>query len=213
MSIGKPLDFEVPWFSKYSNFEDADMIILGASTGIGKSTLTANLLKEFKNQNITPYLISTEKGARLKKTASKLGLVEGDFYFKITPDPLDIEFEENSVTILDWLKPKDYAKTDQMFSNLNERLIEKGGLLIVFMQLRDSGEFRAKDMVSHYASLVATYNYKEIKNGEGKVVGYDRQNTYWQIEKIRDDDGKPGVYKPQIPMKYNRETKLVELVQ
>lgn len=205
MSVGKKLQYEVPFFEKYNNFEDGSMIILGASTGIGKSTCACNLIYEFVQKKVCPYYICTEAGSRFGIISAKLGLKENDFKFKILSDASTVELEDNVVTILDWLKPpnSDYAKFDTIMERLNEQLVKHGGLLIVFMQLRKAGEregqFFAPDLIGFYASLIATYNYEV--NTQGKK---DNLNTFFRTEKMRASKG--GTQYVTIPIQYDPET-------
>jgi hypothetical protein len=210
MSVDKPLNVKVPFFQEYNNFSDGSMIVLGAGTGKGKSHLACNVLYEFVNQEISPYYICTEAGSKFGTISASLGLKEGDFQFKIVKDPTIVELEDNAVTIIDWLKPKDsdYSKTDTIYEKLNEQLIKHRGLLIIFAQLRKDGRFFAEDLIDFYASFVAKYFHTETKRPDGSKV-IDNINTYWKVEKMR--DSKIGTQHIKIPTRFDKDTKRILL--
>jgi hypothetical protein len=205
MSVAKTCQYKVPYFEEYNHFSDASLIILGASTGVGKSSLACNLLYEFIQNNVTPYYICTEAGSRFGIIAARLGIKEGEFKFKLVSDVSTVELEDNAVTIIDWLTPpnSEYAKTDTMYKQLNDQLVKHGGLLIVFVQVRGpgerEGEFFAKDLISQYASFAATYNYEIKVSAQGGSK--DNLNTYFKTEKMR--ASKVGKQYLTIPMKYD----------
>ena len=206
MSIGKPIDFKIPFFNDYAHFDDGAMIVIGGSSGTGKTVLTMNFIKQFVEQGLRPNLITTEAGSKFGKIAQCLGLKEGDFVYKITNDPTLVPLESNAITIVDWLKPidGDYAKTDVLYEHFNNQLVEKGGLLIIFAQLKkENHKFYAEDMVNFYASLVAKIIYPSL-NGV-----LDNLNPYFKTEKIR--DSKVGKQYLDILLTYNPEDKRVRL--
>ena len=203
--ITTPITFELPYFHDLGYFDDSNMIVIGARTGNGKTHVAANIIKKLVEQGIKPCLISTEAGSKIGKICTELQLKLGDFKFKIVKNPTNIEFDDNAVTIIDWLKPdgSDYAKTDATFEKLNDQLVKHKGFLIVFVQIRKSdGEFFASDQVDFYSALTATYNFK--RNGDK----LDTENTYFQTSKIR--DSKTGLQVLTIPMKFDRVTKRLE---
>lgn len=209
MRLNKSLDFEIPYFEKYARFENSSMIIIGARTGFGKTHLAMNFIKQFVDKGITPYYVCTEAGSKFPIVGASLGLKEGDYKFKIVPDATNIEFEDNSIIIADWIRPRDYAKTDQMMENLNEQLIKHNSLLIGLVQLRKDGTFFAPDLFDFYASLVATYNWAKRINEKTKEEIFDNENTYLKTTKIR--DSKSGLQYITIPTHFNKETKLITL--
>lgn len=212
MSVAKPLGVKVPYFEKYARFNEGSMIVLGAATGEGKTSCACNFLRQFIEQGITPYYICTEAGSGFGEITASLGIKEGDYFFKITNDPTSVELEDNAVTILDWLKPKnsEYAKTDSMYEELNDQLIKHKGLLIVFSQLRKEGdrggEFFAPDMISHFASLVAKYRHRMITDNFGNKI-LDAENTFWKTEKIR--HSKVSTQYVTIPTFFDRSTNVL----
>jgi len=199
--LGVPVDFEVPYFHSYASLDKGNMILIGAKTGGGKTHITGNIIKKLVDQNIHPYLISTEAGSKIGKVCKYLGINIGDFSFKTVDHPTDIELKDNVVTIIDWLKPKhgDYAKTESTFEHFNHQLQKHSGFLIILVQLRQTGEFFAIDQISNYSALTAKYCYDET----------DNENTYFQTTKIR--DSRTGLQYITIPTKFDPETKLLEL--
>jgi len=205
LSIGKPLTYKVPYFDKYNDFENGSMIVIGAPSGTGKTHLTVNMIKQFVDQGVYPRLVSTEAGSKFSKIAQVVGLKEGDFGYIHTNNPANIPICENSVTIIDWLKAPngEYQKTDAIYEQLNNQLTEKGGVLVVFAQLKNqSKEFYAEDMVMFYASTVAKFLYPK----KGEVV--DNTKPYFKTTKLR--DSKSGQQYVTIPLSYDNETKIVK---
>jgi len=206
MSLGKPLPFKVPYLDEYSYFDNGSLVILGASSGYGKTTLSVNLIKKFVEQGVTPHLISTEAGSKFQKIAQSVGLKEGDFKYFITTEPTSVTFQPNSVTILDWLKPadSDYAKFDSIYEKLNNQLVEKGGLLIVLAQLKKENKaFYSENMTLFYGALVAKLLY-EMTNGVE-----DNSKPYLETVKIR--ESKTSKQYITIPLSYDYQTKLIEV--
>jgi len=207
LSVGKPIDFEIPWFSKYANFDDGNMIVLGGKSGSGKTHVVANMILKFKEQGIKPYLISTERGSKIGLVCATLGINEGDYEFFNTTKPWLVPFKKNAVTIIDWLKPpnSDYAKTDLVYEKINDELTIKGGNAIVFAQLRKSnGEFFATDQIDQYAALCAYFRHPEQQGQNGNMI-IDNMNPYWETRKIR--DSKTGQQHITIPLSYDKATK------
>jgi hypothetical protein len=91
-----------------------------------------------------------------------------------------------------------------MYEKLNNKLVEKGGLLIVLAQLRsENKKFYSEDMTMFYGALVAKMLYP-CKDG---VV--DNLNPYFSTQKIR--DSKVGKQYLDIPMTYDYNTRELEL--
>lgn len=203
--LSVPIDFQVPYFSKYARFDFSNMIIIGGATGTGKTHLVGNIIKKLVDQGIKPYLINTEAGSKIGKITEKLKVPPHSYYLpkKIVKHPMDIELVDNGVTVIDWLKVKegDYAKTDSTYEHFHEQLKKHGGLLIIMTQLRSSNkEFFAQDQVAFYSALLAKYQF-----GDG---GKDNQNTFFKIEKIR--DSRSGKQYIEIPMYFDPITGIVE---
>lgn len=214
MDRGQPLSFEVPYFDKYARFRNGALIVISAKSGRGKTTLSCNFIKQFVDQGIKPYYISTEAGSNYDIVSASLGLKEGDFFLPPKDkyiDPFAIELEDNAVTIIDWLRPpnSEYAMTDTLYEKINNQLTLHGGIVIAFAQMKNETEMYAEQMVYAYASLVAKYHWSKHKNDKTGEITYDTQNTYFKTEKIR--DSKSGLQYMNIPTFFNRDTKLITL--
>lgn len=178
---GIPVNFEVPFFNEYAYFNWQDLVILGSKTGGGKTSLTANIIKSLVKQGIKPYLINTESGSRFGKYTNKLGLKSGDFFYTNVKTTKGIEFPDNAVVILDWLKAEgsDFAKISETYGALKEQIKKHNCFLFCMEQLRkDNGKFIAENLHDWYASFVATYVYGNN--------GVDNINTMFVTKKIRD---------------------------
>jgi KaiC/GvpD/RAD55 family RecA-like ATPase len=209
MGLSKSLEFEIPYFEKYAKLENSSMVIIGGRTGHGKTHLAMNFIKEFVDRGIKPYYLCTEAGSKFSLVGASLGLKEGDYNFKIVSDATSVEFEDNSVVVIDWIRPGDYSKVDQLMSNLNNQLIKHGGLLIGLVQVRKDGTFFAPDLFDFYASLVANYTWGRKYNDKTKETIYDNENTCLEISKVR--DSKLGIQYFKIPTFFNKETKRITL--
>ncbi len=183
MSESQVLGFDIPFFSPYATFRRGDMICLGASTGIGKSYLALNFIKSFVDQGLKPNYISSEPGNRFATIAMKLGLKEGQFSFCNHYEPQKLELEDEAITIVDWLLPDEYFAVDKLYKIFAKQLDQHGGLLYIFSQLKDNGDFYSKEMVRFFASFAVKYFYTNV-NG---VI--DPTKTYFKTEKIREAKG------------------------
>jgi hypothetical protein len=214
MSVGKPLSYKIPFFDDYARFDEGALVIIGGSSGTGKTHLSCNFIKGFVDQGITPNLICTEAGSKFGIVSASLGLKLGDFKFKVVSDATNVELEDDAVTIIDWLKPKDsdYAKTDSLYEKLNEQLVKHRGMLIAFTQLKklenNNYKFYAEDMTEFFASFVTKYLHTPIKLADG-TYGLDNINTFFQTQKIR--DSKIGKQYITIPTHYDSVSKRITL--
>ena len=204
MSI--PVDFNVPLVGDYGYFDWGNMIIIGGASGKGKTHLTGNIIKQLVDQNISPYLINTESGSKIGKITDKLGVPQGSYHVPKNPvgHALDVELVDNSVTIVDWLSPKDgnYAEMENTYRYLHEQLKKHNAFLIVLSQLRNSNmKFFAEDLVFQYGACVARYLWGNN--------GTDGENTLLQVEKMRDSRNNQQYF--TIPMHYSRDTKVLEI--
>lgn len=179
-SESRVLDFQVPYFHDYAVFRNSDMICLGSGTGVGKSYIALNFIKKLVEQGQKPYYISSEPGNRFASIALKLGLKEGDFGFCNHYNPQQLELEDNAITLIDWLLPDNYAEVDKLYKIFSQQLDTHGGLLFLFSQLKDNGDFYSKDMIKFFASFAVKYFYTNI-NGVS-----DNTKTYFRTDKIRE---------------------------
>jgi len=195
LSESKVLDFEVPYFNQIATFRNSDLITLGASTGVGKSFIALNIIKKLVDQKIHPYYISSEPGNRFANISTRLGLREGQFSFINHYNPQQLTLEPNSVSIIDWLLPEDYASVDKLYKIFSQQLDKSGGLLFIFSQLRENGTFYSEAMVQFFSAFSVKYFYTK----SGNVV--DNVNTYFETTKVREPKTNQQVNK--IPMKFD----------
>lgn len=198
---GKLLNFKMPYWEDYATFRNSDLAVLGAGSGHGKTFLSMNFIKQIVNQGIKVDYISLESGSRYAVVANALGLKKGDFRVWKTCNPEEIELDDNRVTILDWLLPKDYALVDKLFAHFNEQLEKHGGFLLVLMQLRKDGSFFAENLVEFFPAFVCKYGFEDE---------FDRNFSYFETIKIR--ESKTRLQRQKIPCKYNHETKEVLVI-
>lgn len=202
LDVGIPINFKMPYFDDYAYFNWGDLIIIGAFTAYGKSTLSMNIVEQLVEQKIKPHYIYNEPGGRWGKTALKLGMKDGDFYRVFCNDADKITLPDKAVTIFDWVKPKDYAKTDELFGGIIEKLEKTHGIMICFVQLRgdEDKNFFAKDQIGQYPAWVCKYLYRDKEGIE----------TKFNVTKIRD----PKVYAKEFEIltQYNQQTKEVILL-
>jgi hypothetical protein len=195
LSESKVLDFEVPYFNHVATFRNSDLVTLGASTGVGKSFIALNIIKKLVDQGVHPYYISSEPGNRFANISTRLGLREGQFSFVNHYNPQQLTLEPNSVSIIDWLLPEDYASVDKLYKIFSQQMDKSGGLLFIFSQLRENGTFYSESMVQFFSAFSVKYFYTKV----GNVV--DNVNTYFETTKVREP--KTGVQENKIPMKFD----------
>ena len=197
IDCSKPINFKLPYFDGLGAFAYGDLIIVGAKTGVGKTHIAMNIIEQLVKQGIKPYYINLETGSRFAKIALQLGLTEKDFvYNKEYYNPMEVEFEKNAVTILDWLNPTSFADTHLIFEHLSKQLSKNKGILIVFVQLKEDGSFFAPNLINHFSALSVKYAYDEESDG---VSGC------FEIFKIRESANKKRMVK--IPCVYDWTTK------
>lgn len=196
--VDKPIDFKMPYFYDIANFNYGDMILLGSRSKVGKTTIAMNIIKDLSDQGKKPYYICLEAGSRFQKTWKALGGGEGQFF---TPksfecDPGKIELENNAITVLDWLMIENKAETDLVMQYFSKQLFKTNGILIVFMQLKETDEWFAPNMSKQFPALSARYVYTDENEG---VYGA------WIVDAIRDPKDK--IKKTKIPCEYDWTTK------
>ena len=204
IDIGSPVDFKVPYLNDYAYFCNGDIVILGSKFGYGKSTLGINIIKRLVAQKIKPYYIYSEKqGGRFAKTATHLGLREGDFYSARCSNPDSIILRPNSVVIYDWVRPtkdESFARTDLLFDKLVEKAEKTNSFLICFVQLKMDDTFFAPNMIGQYPAVLAKYVH-ESKDGI---------YTKFVFEKIREPKMQGGGL--EVPAIYDWKSKEVKLI-
>jgi hypothetical protein len=208
----KEINFKVPYLNDVAVFRPGDMILIGGQQKVGKSHIALNIIKELIEQKdkvteirLKPYYLNLEAGNRFAKIATQLHMVDGDFFNATHFSPESIELEDNAITIIDWLLPKDYSETDKLFQHFAEQLFKHGGLLFVFAQLRTDGNFFAKDMVAMFPALVCRYLYD--KDSDGKDLP---ETGYFSVDYVREPKKKNKSY--TIPCKYDFDTRRLIMV-
>ena len=194
------VQFKMPYFEDVAWFNWGDMILVGAQTKTGKTHIAMNILKQLVDQGVKPYYLSSESGSRFQQTAGALNMGEGDFYWDEVPDPTSIELEKGAVTIIDWLQIEDKSATDTVLKHFVGQLIKTQGVLIIFMQLKETdGNWFAPNMVAQYPALAARYSYDDESGLLGK----------WTVRPIREP--RTHIKTTQIACEYNPTTKILAL--
>ena len=200
-NLDNEIKFKMPYFYDYAVFNWGDMLLLGSRAKWGKTTISVNMVEDFVRQGIKPYYISLETGSRFIKTALKLGLKEGDFYWCFEANPTKIELEKNAITILDWLLIEDKSQSDAVLKHFVEQLFKSNGILIVFMQLKSDNSWFAPNMVGQFPSLMARYLYDDEQDGTtGK----------WKLDVIREPKFKTK--EAIVPCKYDWDTRRLKRI-
>ena len=190
--------YKIPYFDEIAHFSSGDIILLGGKPKHGKSTIGLNIIRQMVIQGIKPYYIYSESGSRHIKTAQKLGLDEGSFYSAFHANPLSIEIEPESFTVLDWLMISEKENSDAVFKFFTEEVQRKGGILVIMMQLKENYDFFAPNMVTQFPALAGRY----IFDSEDGIAGH------WQLDAIRDPIGNYRNY--VVPCEYNHDTKILQ---
>jgi hypothetical protein len=191
------IPFKMPYFDDVATFEKGDLVLIGARTKVGKTTSAMNIIQRIVRQGITPYYISLESGSRYRKVAMQLGLKEGDFFYnKEWVDPMALELEKDSVMILDWLCPENFAEVDKIFLHFTEQLHKTKSVLIVYMQLKEDGSWFSPNLVKQFPAFAVKFMYDDEK---------DRTYSKFLIEPMRESKVKSATW--EIACKYQWETK------
>jgi len=204
INIGVPINFKVPYINDYAHFNWQDMVVIGAKTGWGKTHIAMNILKRLIDQGEHPYYIYSESGGRFAKIALKLGINPDQFTHAFLGDPKKFRLPKTMkrpIIIYDWFRPTDFARTDELFEKLLEKVKRVDGFIMVFMQLKVNNDFFAPNMLEQFPAFVCKYLYEDEK---GELTKFD-------ITKIR--EGKMRGRKWQIACRYDWDSKRVELVE
>ena len=204
LDAGENVKFKIPYLNDVAFFQWEDLVVIGSQNKFGKTTLAMNIIKRLVEQKIKPYYIYNETGARFAKTALKLGMKDGDFNHVFVTDPEEAIFEHNSVIIFDWVKPTDFARTDNVFAKLVEKAKKTHSFLICFVQLKTDNEFFAKNMIGQFPALLCRYLYE--KEDEGTY-------TKFQIDAMRDPKIMNSKKTFVIPCMYEWNTKEVKTIE
>ncbi|MBU0580766.1 MAG: bifunctional DNA primase/polymerase [Candidatus Margulisbacteria bacterium] len=192
------INFKMPYFNDIAIFQDGDMLLLGGKRNSGKTTFAMNIIKQLTDQGIKPYYISSEGNSRFKKLANSFGL-EGKFKYKLKSNPFSIILPERGVTIIDWLDfaKVGFEKTSIVLGNLNEELLIKRGILIIFTQLTSENQWFAPNLIDQYPSLAGKWLKDSDKTG------------HWVVEKIKEGRGNYTEY-DYLPCEFNYDTKEIK---
>jgi hypothetical protein len=187
--------YKIPFFNNVAIFQDRDVILLGAKTNDGKTTIALNMIKEMIAQGVKPYYIYSEAGSRWQKTSEYLNIT-GKFYRTYHENPLAIELEYNAFSIIDWLHLEHKELTDTTLKHLNDELQRKGGILVIFTQLKQTSEWFAPNLIDHYPTFAA----RLIQDNDSKT------ESHFDISKIKEPRGNFCTY--ILPCEYNQETRI-----
>jgi len=204
LDAGEPIKFQIPYLNDTAYFQYEDLIIIGSQNKYGKTTLCMNIIKRLVEQNIKPYYIYNETGARFAKTALKLGMKDGDFNHVFVSDPEEAIFEKNSIILFDWVKPTDFARTDNVFAKLIEKAKKTHSFLICFVQLKKDNTFFAQNMIGQFPALLCRYLYEKDDDGT---------YTKFQIDAVRDPKILNGKKTFVVPCMYQWNTKEVKTIE
>ena len=199
------INFKVPYFYNISNFLPGSIIIIGAPTGHGKTTLSMNMVKQFKEQGIKPYYLNLESTSGFQITAEQLGISMNDLYVpkEEVINPLHMELEKNVVTIIDFLDlSEDFTDTGTIMKYFREEMTRKSGILIILTQTRPSNnDWFAKDLICHVARLAARF---VLDDDSGKYGHFEIDKMTFPIGNIR---------KATLHTQFDPNTKLLTLKQ
>jgi len=187
--------YKIPLFNDIAVFQDKDVILLGAKTNDGKTTIALNMLGDMIKQGVKPYYIYSEAGSRFQKTSQSLGIT-GKYYHTYHENPLAIELEYNAFSIIDWLHLENKAETDTTLKHLNDELNRKGGILVIFTQLKQTNEFFAPNLIDHYPTFAA----KLMQDNDSKTL------SHFDIQKIKEPRGNFVTY--QLQCEFDPEHKI-----
>jgi len=179
---GTAYPHKIPYFNTIMDFEQGDILLIGAPTGKGKSHIAMNIIKQMKEQGVRPYYLSLESGSRYRKIMDQLGLTAEDVYVSKDPivNPTQIELEPNSFSVIDWLYTgEDFSMTQSIFKYLADEMRRKGGILVVFSQLKEDYSWFAVNLIKSFPALTVRYIYDDSTG----VIGH------FECDKIRDPLG------------------------
>jgi len=180
MDEGRKIHYDMPYFHEMATFREGDLVIIGAKTGVGKSHIAVNIMKRLIDQGVKPKYVNLESANRFLSIAKSLQLKEGDFDWVVNFSPETMELDDDAFTIIDWLLPDDYAETDKIYKYFAEQLGRHRGILVVFVQLKATGEFFAPNQIEMFPSLAAKFLYDDDSGETG----------CFQITKVREGKGK-----------------------
>lgn len=191
---------DIKYFNECSYFQSGDILLLGGQTNIGKTTVALNMLKYMIDQDITPYYLYLESGSRYQRTSKILG-ISNKYFHAYHVDPMSIDIVPDSFTIIDWLHISMKEYTDTVLKHLSDEIQRKGGILVIFTQLKErniENDWFAPNLIKSFATFAARY----IQNADDKSEGY------WHIDKLKEPKGNYTNY--EIPCSYNFDTRILD---
>lgn len=194
VSASRPLDIKVPYFDPVAYFHYGEMLLLGGIKGSGKSHMVMNIVKGISEQGKLVHLVELEPAKKFIKIGMTLGLKEGDYVYS-SINPCDVEIPRNSIVVLDWILPRNYAETDKMFYDFNQKLLESNSFIIAFMQIRKDGTWFAPDLVEFFPSVTARFLLDDYRT--------QRDTSKLIIDKANDPKY-PRIW--EIPLMFNKDT-------
>lgn len=187
----------IKYFSECSYFQNGDILLLGGRTNTGKTTVALNMLKHMIDQDLTPYYVYLESGSRFQKTSQMLG-IPGKYFHAYHSDPMSIDIIPDSFTIIDWLHIGMKEYTDTVFKHLSDEIQRKGGILVVFTQLKESNDWFAPNLIKSFPTFASRYIHNENDKKEG----------VWVVDKLKEPKGSFTSY--EIPCSYDFNTRLLD---
>ncbi|MFH0806069.1 MAG: bifunctional DNA primase/polymerase [Patescibacteria group bacterium] len=191
--------YKIPYFDHISYFE-SEILLIGAQSNYGKTTVSMNILKHMISQGVKPYYLYTQSGSRYEKISKVLN-IEGKYFRFDCPDPMSIEIEPDSFTIIDWLDLSQYGfeKCNNIFRSLNTEVKKKKCFLVVLTQLKKDDGWFSPNLVEQYPAFAAKF----IKDSADGI------NSHFDCVKIKEPKGNHLTYR--IEVIYNWATKEVKL--
>lgn len=167
----KPLDFDIPFLEGIAKLKYGEQIVFGAQPGSGKTTLCMNIVERLFKQGKCSKVFQTET-KNFIEVALKRGLKEGDFFHDTESDPLTVEFDKNSIIIIDWLSPSDFTQVANIFNRFKKQLNKNNCFLITFMQLKKDGEWFAPNLIDQYPSVAIKFLLEDERTNRknGKLI-------------------------------------------
>lgn len=190
--------YKMPYFNDIMYFAKGDILLLGAAANKGKTTFALNMIKQMIEQGVKPYYLYLESGSRFQKTSKFLGIT-GKYFHAYHANPLSIEIEPDSFTIIDWLHIGDKSYTDSVYKHLNDEMQRKGGILVVLNQLKEDNTWFALNLIKQFPTFAGRYIHDTD----------DGTETHWIIDKIKESKGNYTTYRQ--PCKYDPQTKIISI--
>ena len=192
--------YRIPLFNHIAVFADGDVILLGGRPNDGKTTIALNILREVIKQDVKPYYVYSESGSRFQKTSQALEIA-GKYFHTFHENPLAIELEYNSFTVIDWLCLENKAETDVVLKHLNNEVQRKRGILVIFTQLKEANEWFAPNLITHFPSFAARLFQDNP----------DKTQSHWLCDKVKEARDFKSESCTYIPCEFDPKNKIYKL--